>query len=150
MNPLLVSHYTLTSALGRGCEATYAALHARRSGLRPCDFEDAALDTWIGRVARLEDEPLPGAWRAFDCRNNRLALVGLRQDGFESAAHAARERYGAERVAVLLGTSTSGILETEHAYRRRDPGCGALPAEFIERYPYCLSLIHISEPTRPY
>ncbi|MGH8578204.1 MAG: beta-ketoacyl-[acyl-carrier-protein] synthase II, partial [Gammaproteobacteria bacterium] len=110
MEPLLMTHYTLTSGLGRGCEATYAALGARRSGLHPCDFEDAALATWIGRVAGLEGEPLPGAWRAFDCRNNRLALVGLRQDGFESVAQAARERYGAERVAVLLGTSTSGIL----------------------------------------
>ncbi|MCA1853841.1 MAG: hypothetical protein LC647_16050, partial [Beggiatoa sp.] len=79
MNPLLVSHYTLTSDLGRGCEATDAALRARRSGLCPCDFEDAALGTWIGRVAGLEGEPLPRAWRAFDCRNNRLALCGLRQ-----------------------------------------------------------------------
>src|SRR5690349_5932057 len=29
-----------------------------------------------------------------------------------------------------MGTSTSGILETELAYRRRDPGTGALPAGF--------------------
>lgn len=150
MDPLLVSHYTLTSGLGRGCEATYAALRARRSGLCPCDFEDAALDTWIGRVAGLEGEPLPRAWRAFDCRNNRLALCGLRQDGFEGAAHAARERYGAERVAVLLGTSTSGILETEHAYRRRDPEGGALPAEFIERYPYCHNTFSVATFVRGY
>jgi 3-oxoacyl-[acyl-carrier-protein] synthase-1 len=133
--PLVLSHYTLASCLGRGLPATYEALLGRRSGLAPCDFEDAALPTWIGRVAGLEDEPLPGAWRRFDCRNNRLALAALRQDGFEQAAEAARERYGAGRVAVLIGTSTSGMLETEHAYRERDRE-GALPAAFIERYRY--------------
>jgi 3-oxoacyl-[acyl-carrier-protein] synthase-1 len=31
---------------------------------------------------------------------------------------------------VFLGTSTSGILQTELAYRRRDPHTGALPADF--------------------
>jgi 3-oxoacyl-[acyl-carrier-protein] synthase-1 len=32
-------------------------------------------------------------------------------------------------VGLFLGTSTSGILETEIAYRRRDPETGALPAD---------------------
>jgi 3-oxoacyl-[acyl-carrier-protein] synthase-1 len=31
---------------------------------------------------------------------------------------------------VFLGTSTSGILQTELAYRRREAGTGALPADF--------------------
>ena len=39
----------------------------------------------------------------------------------------------ARRVGVLLGTSTSGILQTEQAYRRRDPASGALPDDFIYR-----------------
>jgi 3-oxoacyl-[acyl-carrier-protein] synthase-1 len=34
---------------------------------------------------------------------------------------------------VFLGTSTSGILETELAYRRRDPVSGALPPDFRYR-----------------
>jgi 3-oxoacyl-[acyl-carrier-protein] synthase-1 len=34
---------------------------------------------------------------------------------------------------VFLGTSTSGILETELAYRRRDPATGALPPDFHYR-----------------
>jgi len=66
----------------------------------------------------------------FDCRNNRLALLGLAQDGFAGAVRAASEKYGAQRIGVFLGTSTSGILETELAYRRRDPTSGALPADF--------------------
>jgi 3-oxoacyl-[acyl-carrier-protein] synthase I len=41
---------------------------------------------------------------------------------------AARARWGAHRVAVLLGTSTAGLLETELAYRHRGPA-GELPPE---------------------
>jgi 3-oxoacyl-[acyl-carrier-protein] synthase I len=40
------------------------------------------------------------------------------------------ERWGARRVGVYLGTSTSGILTTEIAYRHRDPVNGELPGEF--------------------
>jgi len=46
---------------------------------------------------------------------------------------AAIAKYGAQRIGVFLGTSTSGILQTELAYRHRDPVTGALPADFIYR-----------------
>jgi len=130
---LALSHYTVTNALGRGSQATLEALTQRRSGLRPCDFLDADLQAYIGRVDGLEDFAITGELvdplSNWDCRNNRLAQLGLEQDGFAEAARAARERYGAHRVAVIIGTSTSGILETELAYRQRDAS-GALPASF--------------------
>ena len=129
MTPLAITAYTATSALGRGLAAMRTALEAGRSGLAPCDFEDVERG-YIGRVAGLEDEKLPERFVRYDCRNNRLAWVGLGQDDFLAAAASARDRYGAARVAVVLGTSTSGILATEHAYRRRDPKTGALPADF--------------------
>lgn len=50
MTPISITHYTLTSALGHGKAATLAALQADRSGLRPNDFADAPLETYIGRV----------------------------------------------------------------------------------------------------
>jgi 3-oxoacyl-[acyl-carrier-protein] synthase-1 len=129
---LLLSCYTVTSALGRGLEATRAALTACRSGLRRCDFDDAALDTWIGRVDGVEEVALPPGFAACDCRNNRLACLGLAQDGFLDATRAAIARHGAQRVAVLLGTSTAGILATELAYRRRKAD-GGLPDDFNYR-----------------
>ena len=43
---------------------------------------------------------------------------------------AARQEYGAERIGVFIGTSTSGLLQAELAYRSRDPETGALPADF--------------------
>ncbi len=54
-----------------------------------------------------------------DCRNNRLAWLGLAQDGFVDAVRETIERVGAHRVALLVGTSTSTIAASEHAYRER-------------------------------
>lgn len=131
MQALLLSHFTATSAIGAGLEATLASLQAERSGLKPCDFDSADLATWIGEVKEVDGQMLRPDLRAFDCRNNRLAQLGLRQDGFEQAVLAAAGRYGKRRIGVFLGTSTSGILETELAYRARDPATGALPAAFV-------------------
>ena len=130
MNPLLISRYTATTCLGRGLAPLRDALVAGRSGLKPCDFETVELDTWIGEVEGADDERLPPRLREFDCRNNRLAQIGLNQDGFADAVRAAAGRYGAGRIGVFLGTSTAGILETELAYRRRDAASGAAQAAF--------------------
>lgn len=130
VKPLLLSHFTATSCLGRGLDAMLDALRHQRGGLTPCDFERAELDTWIGAVEDVEAEPLRADLAAYACRNNRLAQLGLTQDGFAAHVEAAIARHGAERVGVFIGTSTSGILETEQAYRQRDPQTGALPAGF--------------------
>ncbi|SAK71408.1 3-oxoacyl-ACP synthase [Caballeronia catudaia] len=130
MNPLLLTHFTATSCAGRGLDATLAALAQGRGGLAPCDFEGAALATYTGRVAGIEDAPVRADLAGFDCRNNRLAQLAMTQDGFEARVREAIERVGSARVGVFMGTSTAGILETELAYRRRDARTGALPADF--------------------
>lgn len=124
--PLRFAAYTVTTCLGPGRGALLHALEARRSGLWPCDFLDADIPTWIGRVEGLEEASLRSDLAQLDCRNHRLTQLALRQDGFEQAVLAARERYGPRRIAVILGTSTSGILETELAYRNRERE-GTLP-----------------------
>ncbi|UUZ74186.1 beta-ketoacyl-[acyl-carrier-protein] synthase family protein [Polaromonas sp. P1(28)-8] len=131
MNPLWLSHFTATSCIGQGLGETLASLWAQRSGLKPCDFDSADLPTWIGAVEGLADEVLPAELQAFDCRNNRLARLALRQDNFELAVRDVAARVGHRRIGIFLGTSTSGILQTELAYRQRDPATGALPASFI-------------------
>jgi len=130
MSPLRISHYTATSCLGAGLAATLAALENERSGLAACDFETVSLETQIGRVTGVDAVVLPPHLRAFDCRNNRLAQLGLDQDGFLAAVEASAGRWGRERIGVFIGTSTSGILETEIAYRARDSLGGDLPADF--------------------
>ncbi|MCA0242225.1 MAG: beta-ketoacyl-[acyl-carrier-protein] synthase family protein [Proteobacteria bacterium] len=129
MTPTAVSAHTLVSALGHGLQATLQALRQGRSGLRQRDFETAALGAWLGVVDGSEALAWPAQYADFDCRNNRLAELGLRSDGFIDRVQQARARWGAARVGVFLGTSTAGILQTELAYRRRDPTSGALPAD---------------------
>jgi 3-oxoacyl-[acyl-carrier-protein] synthase-1 len=130
MRPLVLSAFTATSCLGRGLAPTLAALRAERSGLAPCAFESVRLDTCVGEVQGVDDTTLPAGLDAFECRNNRLAWLGLSQDGMAAAVQAAARRHGAERIGVFLGTSTSGILESELAYRERDAHGGALPPGF--------------------
>jgi 3-oxoacyl-[acyl-carrier-protein] synthase-1 len=125
--PLRVRAYTAVTAAGAGRRALLDALVDGRSGLRPNDLPDVALETWIGRVDGLETSPLPARLADWECRNHRLAWRGLQADGFIDDAAEACRRHGADRVALVLGTSTSSIGETEAAYRARDAD-GRFPA----------------------
>ncbi len=129
MQPVAITQHTLTTALGAGRDATLAALRAARSGLASKQFLDAGLQGWIGEVDGVDATALPARLHEFDCRNNRLAWLALEQDGFIDAVTKARARWGAERIGVFLGTSTSGLLQTELAYRNRRPD-GSLPEGF--------------------
>tara|TARA_R110002153_G_scaffold18021_4_gene63154 strand:+ start:34814 stop:35965 length:1152 start_codon:yes stop_codon:yes gene_type:complete len=119
--------------MGQGLAPTLDALRQRHIGLLPCAFETVDLTTFIGEVAGVDQVVLPKHLSHFNCRNNRLALLGLNQDGFANAVRDAIGKYGSQRVGLFVGTSTAGILQTELAYRERDPATGALPADFIYR-----------------
>ena len=129
MQPLFFNRYAIASSAGIGRDATAQALGEMRSGLAACEFETVRLDTFVGQIADSLLAPMRGDMSEFDCRNNRIAQLCLQQDGFAQSVMAAREKYGSERIGVFVGTSTSGILETELAYRRRDAS-GALPTDF--------------------
>ena len=130
MQPLAMTAFCIASSLGVGRSNTLAGLRRGASGLLPCRFETVDLPTFVGEVPGIADLRVDPALAHFDCRNNRLATLALAQDGFEPAVQAARGRYGGSRIGVFLGTSTSGILQTEQAYRRRDPDSGQLPPDF--------------------
>jgi 3-oxoacyl-[acyl-carrier-protein] synthase I len=139
MTLLHISHYTLSSALGRGRAAHWQALQTGQSGLRlmtadTAPFEGGEIRCHIGEVSGL-DTPLPPRFRQFDCRNHRLAWMGLQQDGFLQAAQQLRERHGAARVGVFIGTSTAGIHSAELAYREwRARSLSSLPEWFDYRH----------------
>lgn len=103
--------------MGAGNHATADALRDGRSGLRRNDFLPCDLETWIGRIDGVEQVDFPAALSAWDCRNNRIAWLALQQDGLVEAVNTARDRYGSMRVAILVGTSTASIGQTEDAYR---------------------------------
>ena len=131
--PLAITAYTVTCATGRGRDAFARALVARSSGLRENDFAEWPLPCWIGRVAGLEDAPLPPAWTHWESRNHRLAWMALNEDGFRERALAAIERHGASRVALMLGTSTSSVGETELAYRELGADGRFVPSQRASR-----------------
>lgn len=112
--------HTATSCLGSGRAAHLEALAARRSGLSANDWTTTPLATAIGRVPGLESAPLPADWARWDCRNNRLAWLGLRQDGLFDSLLELRTRLPAYRLGIAVGTSTASIAETERAYRELD------------------------------
>lgn len=69
----------------------------------------------LSGVVDRELPPLPLALAAYECRNNRLAAAALEQ--MRPALDAAIARYSNSRIAVVMGTSTSGIVESEKAVR---------------------------------
>jgi 3-oxoacyl-[acyl-carrier-protein] synthase I len=133
LKPLHLSHYTATSCIGSGLGQTLDALRSHKSGLTPCDFDTVDLTTYIGMVPGVDDVVLRSDLQDYACRNNRLLQLAMQQDGFAEAVAAAAGKYGSHRIGLFLGTSTSGILETELAYRQRDAATGALPETFHYR-----------------
>ena len=134
MSLLRISHYTLTSALGRGRAAHWRGLQSAQTGLRQNTFDDTALQCYLGEVSGLTDG-LPRQHSEFDCRNQRLAWLALQQDGFSETVAEFRAKYGAAKIGVFIGTSTAGIHSAELAYREwRNQDMSGLPDWFDYRH----------------
>ncbi len=87
--------------LARGQAPGMKLNHSFLLGQRPC---------WLGEVTA--DLPaVPEALKRHDSRNNRLLLGALAQ--IREPVDRAIAAYGADRVAVVLGTSTSGLDESD-------------------------------------
>ena len=117
----------IVCALGSGREeVARRLLDEARGGLRVSDAYSPGRELPVGRV----DAALPGVEHLplpLRSRNNRLALAALAQ--LRPAAEAAIARYGAARVGVVIGTSTSGVAATEAALAA-ELSDGVLPAGF--------------------
>lgn len=119
MTDIWVESHTLSCAAGVGLAAVRKSIAAGRTGLQPKAWPAATLDTWMGPVpADLDQGDWLAPMDAWDSRNNRLAWLGLQQDGFEQVVRAAVARHGPGRVGLVIGTSTSSIGRTEQAYRQ--------------------------------
>ena len=116
MNPLEIGAYTCTSAAGIGLAAMKRSIVARESGLRPNDLAVCGLDTWIGRVDGIEEVEIPAKASHLLSRNNQLAWLGLQQDGMLDSIERLKRTVSAERIGVIMGTSTSSIGRTEEAF----------------------------------
>ncbi|RFP11783.1 beta-ketoacyl-ACP synthase [Duganella sp. BJB488] len=116
----------IVCAMGDNPAQVKARLYAGETGVAATDSCSPGRELPLGRVcAELPSVAhLPASRRS---RNNALALAALAQ--IRPQVDAAIARYGADRVGVVLGTSTSGIGETELAMVRHAAD-GALPPAF--------------------
>ncbi len=126
--PVAVRAQGLACATGIGLPALAAAVAAGRSALQPNGFSRVPLPAWIGRIPGLEEQALPPALAAWDCRATRAAWLGLVADDFIAAAQSALARHGAARVGLVLGTSASTIAVSEAAYAAPAADGGFPPA----------------------
>jgi 3-oxoacyl-[acyl-carrier-protein] synthase-1 len=127
IKPIQVSASTLVNALGVGKESTVDAMFNSHSGLRNSNYPGMNFNTFLGLVDEVENIELEDELVMFSCRNNRLAKLALDSDNFREEVDIAITKYGKSRVGVFLGTSTSGIAETENVYIGRDEKTGKLP-----------------------
>jgi 3-oxoacyl-[acyl-carrier-protein] synthase-1 len=136
--PVQLSACSLVSAAGMGLATLSDALAQGRSALMPNDFSRVPLPAWIGRAPGVDSTALPRALRHWDSRATRLAWLGLQADGFAQAVQQARNRHGATRVGLVLGTSASTIGVSEAAYAALAEDGGFPAAVRSER----LNMIH--------
>ena len=104
-----------------------------RSRLAPCDLPGIEIPCFVGAVEGVLDTPFPSAFGAWDNRASRLAVMTLETDGVGDAVRRAISRWGARRVGLVVGTSTSGIEQLEKVYRARLAD-GRLPAGYSMRH----------------
>ncbi len=139
-----LSDLGIINALGTGKSAVLEnLLREDQSGMRPYGPMLTGRYGVVGQVSEALPE-LPPEFAEYDCRNNQLLISAAAQ--IRASIERLKSRYGADRIAVLIGTSTSGIAVAEAAsdavqgsrampgsydYRQQEIGTAA---EFLARY----------------
>ena len=139
-----LSDLAIVNSLGAGMATVRERLlQGDQSGMQP---SGPLLTGRSGVVARVSEAlaPLSREFAEFNCRNNELLAAAASQ--ITSSIENLKTTYGPQRIAVLIGTSTSGIAVAEelaHAlaegreapqhynYRQQEIGTSA---EFLARF----------------
>lgn len=128
--PVYLNTLGVVNALGRGCEAVLAnLLRGHAPGMQPSSGWIPERTVHVGAVTA-ELPSWPERLGAFHSRNNRLLAAAAEEIAAPLAA--ARDRFGADRIGVVLGSSTSGIAEGEAAIAAHAK-TGAVPPGFDYR-----------------
>lgn len=109
---LPITGYSLCNCLGSTNQAVIESLAESRSGLAPPPVE-LPFDTVFGAVLD-RFPPLPAEFSAYDTPQARIALHTL-QD-LRAPIAAAIARWGPDRLAIVMATTTGGIAASEEAY----------------------------------
>jgi len=128
IEPVAITAWQCVSSAGCGTEALRAALHDNSPRLAPIRLFPLPFETVVGEYT----SPLPAIrpeLAAYACRNAQLALEALNTGGFRTRVEAVLDRHGSDRVGLILGTSTSGIYDSERAYAHYVDH-GVMPEDF--------------------
>lgn len=110
--PVVCTQVAVCNALGDNRQDVFERLHAGQSGLAAPRMS-LPFETLVGQLPA-DCPTLPQHLRAYDSRLARMALLLAVQ--VQPRVQAALSRWGKHRVAIVLGTSTGGLLETEAAH----------------------------------
>ncbi|MGZ5008482.1 MAG: beta-ketoacyl-ACP synthase [Methylobacter sp.] len=122
---LYLNDLGLLCAVGNNkTEVLKRLLDGDRSGLSLSD--QFGTRCFVGAV-NAELPEIEPRYSLYNCRNNRLLLAALSQ--IEQTVSEMKARFGSDRIGIVLGTSTSGVRNTELAldYWAKN---GVLPVEF--------------------
>ncbi|GGW84895.1 beta-ketoacyl-ACP synthase [Alteromonas halophila] len=108
-----VIDYDSCSAAGNNLAELRQSLTRYKSGLIRNCLPGSDIDTWIGKVSAADDINDLGEWQS---RNNALAALGYEQGTLRNTTSALMAKYGAARIGLIMGSSTSSIDRTETAY----------------------------------
>lgn len=118
MKAVNITAYSAVTACGLGCKRLLHALFEQVTCLHKPYLIQPDFPIYTGEIREVLPEVQPDL-NIYNSRNARIALAALdcEASAFREAVATAVQRYGAERVGVIIGTSTSGIYETERSYQ---------------------------------
>lgn len=122
--------YGLISSIGSNKAETASNLFAQdRTGLKPTELPNGK-KSYIGKVST-DLDAIPEDLANLDSRNNQLVLSVFNQikDTFDRL----KIDYKPDRIGIVIGTSTSGISDTEKAFEAK-----AKNGDFPESYHYTM------------
>ncbi|MFA0015147.1 beta-ketoacyl-[acyl-carrier-protein] synthase family protein [Vibrio lentus] len=128
--PIYIQDCGFHSALGSSVADIHGSLKGARESnmVEVSDMLNDGKHTIVGKVAGKLPE-IPPDLTQYATRNNQLALSALNQ--IKDSIKQAKSQFGADRIAVVIGTSTSGISDGEAAFKHK-----LAHGEFPEHYHY--------------
>lgn len=127
--PVYLSHLAIVNPLGRGPQAVFDTMVSGASPgvVRRTDLMIDGAPAYVGAV----DGPLPAVPGPLGCYASRnAAMIIEAAEQLRAPLEAPLARVGPQRIAVVLGTSTSGIDEGERAVSCGLGDGGTVPADF--------------------
>ncbi|MEZ9654692.1 beta-ketoacyl-[acyl-carrier-protein] synthase family protein [Vibrio splendidus] len=128
--PVYIQDCGFHSALGSSLADIHGCLKGEHESnmVEVSDMLNDGKQTIVGKVAGKLPE-IPSDLTQYATRNNQLALSALNQ--IKDSIEQAKLQFGADRIAVVIGTSTSGISDGEAAFKHK-----LAHGEFPEHYHY--------------